>query len=83
MIKVICMANVVAPSQTTPGLFHMIVGFAGVDPANHAVGSITLLNQPPDVTVDSLKASVRDYMMLNHQYVFGPEDTIRFIGAMS
>lgn len=81
--KAICMFNVVVPSQTTPGMFHAIIGYAGVDPEKHATGSITLLNQSPDITVDQIKQAVKDYLTLNHQYVFAPEDTVRFVGALS
>lgn len=81
-IKTICMCNVVAPSSIL-GAFHLILGYAGLEAGNPAAGSITLLNQPAEITVDQIKQAVREFMILSHGYTFGPEDTVRFIGDIS
>lgn len=83
MIKAICKLDVVAPSQNIPGAFHAIIGFAGLEPGNIAAGSITLLDQPSDIGLTQIKDAVQAYLVLNHGYIFAPEDSVRFLGDIT
>lgn len=81
-VKVLCKIDVVAPSQV-PGAAHFIIGFAGLEPGNTTAGSMTFLDQPADISVAQLSQLVSEFMFVNYGYLFGPEDSVRFLGTFT
>lgn len=81
-VKAVCKVDVLAPSSNVPGAFHIIIGFAGLEPGNTAAGSITLLDQPPDLTSVELVSAIKDYLVQTYGYIFEPQDVIRFFGQL-